>query len=164
MLPVRFEPDADRQEALWQALALTLVVAGLLVAVVVGLTAYSVVRRRRERLHTRRPMPTKRLDAWAVAAERVSYERRADEFEEDEEDEDSADESTWYDSDDDDTSYDDDDEGPSDGGSSGGGSPPGGAPPRPSSGPLPPEDTRDDDSFNDDDIPGSRLDWKPKDP
>lgn len=158
------DPDPAKQQALSQALALTLVVAGLLIAVLVGLGAYSVLRRRRERVVRARSEPTRRLDAWAVAGERVSYEKRGDEFEDDDDsDETDYDESTWYDDSDDESSWDeDDDEG--DDLSTGGDDDPGPRPPRPPSGPLPPEDHRDDDSFNDDDIPGSRLDWKPKGP
>ncbi|MCL4221918.1 MAG: hypothetical protein KJZ65_11190 [Phycisphaerales bacterium] len=153
--------SSDKQQAVSQALALTLVVAGLLVAVVVGMLAYSVLRRRRERSMSPTRQPSKRLDAWSAAAERVQYERRADEFEDDDDDTD-ADESTWYDDSDEsswDEDDDDDDEDVSEGGSSSGPHPP-----RPTSGPLPPENPPDDDSFNDDDIPGSRLDWKPRDP
>lgn len=153
---------SDKQQAVSQALALTLVVAGLLVAVVVGMLAYSLLRRRRERFASVVREPSKHLDAWSVAADRVEYERRADEFEDDDEDTD-ADESTWYD-DSDESSWgeDDDEEGDDDLSQDDPSSGP--RPPRPTSGPLPPEDPRDDDSFNDDDIPGSRLDWKPKDP
>lgn len=156
------DPDPAKQQALSQALALTLVVAGLLVAVLVGLGAYSLLRRRRQRASSVPSEPTRRLDAWAVAAERVSYERRADEFEaDDDEDDTDYDESTWYDESDESSWNDDEDEdelGEEDEPD------PGPRPPRPPSGPLPPEDQRDDDSFNDDDIPGSRLDWKPKGP
>lgn len=152
---------SDKQQAVSQALALTLVVAGLLVAVVVGMLAYSLLRRRRERLTPAVREPSKHLDAWSAAAERVQYERRADEFEDDEDDSD-VDESTWYD-DSDESSWDEDDE-DDDEDAGEGGSSAGPRPPRPTSGPLPPENPRDDDSFNDDDIPGSRLDWKPKGP
>ncbi|KAA0216209.1 MAG: hypothetical protein DYG94_05805 [Leptolyngbya sp. PLA3] len=149
---------SDKQQAVSQALALTLVVAGLLVAVVVGLVAYSLLRRRRERFVSPVREPSKHLDAWSAAAERVQYERRADEFEDD--DETDVDDSTWYE-DSDESSWDEDDE--EDDNLSQDDPPSGPRPPRPTSGPLPPEDPGDDDSFNDDDIPGSRLDWKPKD-
>lgn len=164
MVLASFEPDPAKQQALSQALALTVVVASLLVVVVIGVFAYSVLRRRRERLTAPPLQPSKKLDAWAAAADRVSYQRRGDEFEEDE-DESEVDESTWYDEDtDDESSWDEDnDESDSDDLSEGGSSS-GPVPPRPTSGPLPPEDTPDDDSFNDDDIPGSRIDWKPKGP
>lgn len=151
---------SDKQKAVSQALALTLVVAGLLVAVVVSMLAYSLLRRRRERLASPVREPTKHLDAWSAAAERVEYQRRGDEFEDDDDDSD-VDESTWYD-DSDESSWDDDDDEEDDDLSQDDPSS-GPRPPRPTSGPLPPEDPRDDDSFNDDDIPGSRLDWKPKD-
>ena len=133
--------DAARQQALARGAALMLVVVGLGVAVFTGLILYAILRRRRNKYPDDTPEPSAHLDAWGAAADRVQYERRADQYEDD--DDDDADDSTWY------------DDGPDDDDSFGPSNPPGGPPP---SGPGPPG-IDDDDSFAGDDIPGKRLDF-----
>lgn len=141
--------DAARQQALARGAALTLVVIGLGVVVLTILALYALARQRRALRRIGPPTPSKRLDAWAVAAQRVQYEKRADQYEDD--DDDDLDDSTWED-----TDSDDDD-------SSDGGPPTGGSPPKPPTGPsgpsAGPKKADDDDSFAGDDIPGKRLDF-----
>jgi hypothetical protein len=132
--------DAARQQALARGAALMLVVVGLGVAVFTGLIFYAYLRRRRDKVPLNAQKPSANLDAWATAADRVEYERRADQYEDDDDD---ADESTWY------------DEGPDDDDSIGPSSPPE-KPPHNGPGPSSPDD---DDSFAGDDIPGKRLDF-----
>ncbi len=133
--------DAARQQALARGAALMLVVIGLGVAVFTGLILYAFLRRRRIKMSHEPPAPSARLDAWTAAADRVEYERRADQYEDD--DDDDADESTWY------------DQGPDDDDSFGPSNPQGDPPPK---GPGP-QNPDDDDSFAGDDIPGKRLDF-----
>jgi len=133
--------DAARQQALARGAALMLVVVGLGVAVFTGLILYAILRRRRNKFPDNSPEPSANLDAWGAAADRVEYERRADQYEDN--DDDDADDSTWYDE----GSDDDDSYGPSN---------PSGGPPSSGPGPINPDD---DDSFAGDDIPGKRLDF-----
>jgi len=135
--------DTARQQALERGASLMLVVIGLGVAVFTGLCVYAILRRRRQSAPGAAPKPSRNLDAWGAAADRVEYERRADQYEDDDTDTD-ADESTWY------------DEGPDDDDSSWSSPPPPDSPPPDAPGPDGPDD---DDSFAGDDIPGKRLDF-----
>lgn len=138
--------DAARQQALARGAALTLVVLGLAVAVFTSMVLYAALRRRRLRAEWERRTPTQPFDAWKAAADRIKYEKRADQYEDDDDD---TDESTWYEDDNDD---DDDDD-------SYGSNASGDDPKPPTGGPSNKGPDEEDDSFAGDDIPGSRLDF-----
>ena len=146
--------DAARQQALARGAALALVVLGLGVAVFTSLVLYAALRRHRAKKAPEVIEPTQPFDAWQASADRIKYEKRADQYEDDDDD-DEAGESTWYEEDegpDDDDSY---------GSSMFGHKPPNGGPPGDDSGKNDSHggDFKEDDSFGGDDIPGSRLDF-----